>query len=253
MTELRIGEHRLTLEAISEVARGGRKVMLTDSARAAMERSRALVERLTAGGAGAPKVYGVNTGFGALAEVRVDAQQIRELQKNLVRSHAAGVGAPLEREVVRTMLLLRAQVLATGLSGVRPVVCDLLCELLNRGVHPVIPRKGSLGASGDLAPLAHLALVVMGEGEAEHAGRVRPAAEALQAAGLAPLLFEAKEGLALVNGTQLMTGEGALAILDGEAMCRAADLSGAMSLEALKGTPRAFDPRIVQFALRLTF
>jgi len=245
MTELRIGEHRLTLEAISEVARGGRKVMLTDSARAAMERSRALVERLTAGGAGAPKVYGVNTGFGALAEVRVDAQQIRELQKNLVRSHAAGVGAPLEREVVRTMLLLRAQVLATGLSGVRPVVCDLLCELLNRGVHPVIPRKGSLGASGDLAPLAHLALVVMGEGEAEHAGRVRPAAEALQAAGLAPLLFEAKEGLALVNGTQLMTGEGALAILDGEAMCRAADLSGAMSLEALKGTPRAFDPRIV--------
>jgi histidine ammonia-lyase len=240
-----IGQEPLSLEAIARVAREAARVALGKEARSRMERSRAYIDGVLSGGPSAPNVYGVNTGFGALAEVRISASEIRELQKNLVRSHAAGVGAPLPREVVRGMLLLRAEVLALGYSGVRPELCEHLCEMLNRGVHPVIPSKGSVGASGDLAPLAHLALVVQGEGEAEHRGRILPGAEALAAAGLAPLELLAKEGLALVNGTQLMTAEGALAILDGEALCLAADLAGALSLEALKGTPRAFDPRIL--------
>jgi histidine ammonia-lyase len=245
MTELLLGEKTLTIEAIEDVARRGRKVVLAPPARQRIERARAYVDRVVAGGPQAPNVYGVNTGFGALAEVRISPGEIRELQKNLVRSHAAGVGAPLAREVVRAMLLLRAQVLALGHSGVRVELVELLCSMLNRGVHPVIPRKGSVGASGDLAPLAHLALVAMGEGEAEHMGRVTSGGEAMAAAQLEPLTFEAKEGLALVNGTQLMTAEGALALADAELLCRSADLCGAFSLEALKGTPRAFDPRVV--------
>jgi histidine ammonia-lyase len=218
--------------------------MLNAGARARMEASRQYIAQLVRGGANAPSVYSVNTGFGALAEKRIGPDELRALQRNIVRSHAAGVGAPLEREVVRAMLLLRAQVLALGYSGVRPELCELLLAMLARGVHPVVPRKGSLGASGDLAPLAHLALVVIGEGEAEYDGRVMPGAEAMRAAGLNTLELEAREGLALLNGTQLMTGEGALAIHDALALCRAADLAGALSLEALKGTPRAFDPRI---------
>src|SRR5215470_20384815 len=244
MTELLLGEETLTIEAIGAVARHGRKVVLSKPARQRIERARAYVDHVVAGGPQASNVYGVNTGFGALAEVRISPGQIRELQKNLVRSHAAGVGAPLAREVVRGMLLLRAEVLALGHSGVRVELVELLCNMLNRGVHPVIPRKGSVGASGDLAPLAHLALVAMGEGEAEHMGRVMGGREALSAARLSPLVFEAKEGLALVNGTQLMTAEGALALADAELLCRSADLCGALSLEALKGTPRAFDPRV---------
>jgi histidine ammonia-lyase len=244
MRELTLGETPLSLEAIAQVARQGLKVVLGVSARQRMARSRAFIEQVVAGGPQAPNVYGVNTGFGALAEVRISPAQIRELQQNLVRSHAAGVGAPLEREVVRALLLLRAQVLALGCSGVRPELADLLLAMLNRGCHPVVPGKGSVGASGDLAPLAHLALVAMGEGEAELDGRVLPGNEALAAAGLEPLVFEAKEGLALVNGTQLMTAEGALALHDAEALGRMADVAGALSLEALKGTPRAFDPRI---------
>ncbi|MCA1663650.1 MAG: histidine ammonia-lyase, partial [Myxococcales bacterium] len=174
----------------------------------------------------------------------ISADEIRNLQRNLIRSHAAGVGPPLPIAVVRAMMLLRAQVLSLGHSGVRSVVCELLCEMLNRGVHPVIPQKGSVGASGDLAPLAHLALVVMGEGEAFVDGTRMPGDRALAKVGLSPVPFEAKEGISLVNGTQCMTALGALAILDAEDAARLADLVGAMSLEALKGTPRAFDPRI---------
>src|SRR5215471_5883526 len=180
MRALAIGVDELHLEDICGVARAGRSVMLAPAARGRMQASRAFVDRIADGGAEAPHVYGVNTGFGALAEVRIGASQIRELQQNLVRSHAAGVGAPLERDVVRAMLLLRAHVLATGHSGVRPVVVDTLCAMLERGVHPVIPRKGSLGASGDLAPLAHLALVVIGEGEAELGGRILAGGEAMR-------------------------------------------------------------------------
>src|SRR4051794_16804662 len=239
-----LGVDPLTLEAIAQVARAGKKVQLGPEARARIDAARQVVDRIADGGDAAPAVYGVNTGFGFLADVRISADEIRNLQRNLIRSHAAGVGAPLPEPVVRAMMLLRAQVLSLGHSGVRAVVCDLLCEMLNRGVHPVIPSKGSVGASGDLAPLAHLALVVMGEGEAFLDGKRLPGDRALAQAGLAPVPFEAKEGISLVNGTQCMTALGALALVDAEDAARLADLIGAMSLEALKGTPRAFDARI---------
>jgi histidine ammonia-lyase len=235
----------LTLAAISEVARGGRKVTIGAAARAAMDRARGVVDDVVAGGDAAPAVYGVNTGFGALAEVRISAAEVTRLQQNLVRSHAAGVGAPLPREAVRAMMLLRAAVLATGRSGARTICCERLCELLDAGVHPVIPARGSVGASGDLAPLAHLALGMIGEGFAEYRGETVPAAEALRRANIAPLVLEAKEGLTLLNGTQHMTAVGGLALHDAAATCVVADIAGALSLEALKGTVRAFDPRVV--------
>jgi histidine ammonia-lyase len=234
----------LTLEVIADVARAGRKVALSTRARERLDAARAVVEHIQRGGDQAPAVYGVNTGFGFLADVRISAEAIRDLQRNLIRSHAAGVGPSLAVEVVRGMLLLRAQVLSLGYSGVRAEVCELLCEMLNRGVHPVVPSKGSVGASGDLAPLAHLALVVMGEGEAIVDGQIVPGGEALARAGLQPIVFEAKEGISLVNGTQCMTAIGALALVDAEDAARLADVVGALSLEALKGTPRAFDARI---------
>jgi histidine ammonia-lyase len=239
-----LGDERLTLAVLAEVARGGRRVALSPGAARRMAISRAAVEKIAAGGAEAPRVYGVNTGFGALAEVAVGPEQIRELQRNLVRSHAAGVGDPLPTDVVRAMMLLRAAVLARGQSGVRVALAELLCELLNRGVHPVIPSQGSVGASGDLAPLAHLALVVIGEGEAEVGGQLLPGDRALAAAGLAPLSLEAKEGLSLVNGTQLMTAAGGLAVHDGLALAQTADVTGVMSLETIKGSRRPFEPRI---------
>jgi histidine ammonia-lyase len=236
----------LTLEVIGAVAHRTRPVSprLAPAARERVLAARAVVERIQQGGDSAPAVYGVNTGFGFLADVRISADQIRELQRNLVRSHAAGVGAPLPLPVVRAMVLLRAQVLALGHSGVRLEVAELLLELLARDVVPWIPSKGSVGASGDLAPLAHLALVAMGEGRAWFGGELLPGEVALHRAGLQPVAFEAKEGISLVNGTQCMVAQGALALLDAEDAARLADLIGACSLEALKGTPRAFDPRI---------
>jgi histidine ammonia-lyase len=241
-----LGETTLSLAIIAAVARGRAAVSLGPAARARMTASRAVIESVLAGGVSAPAVYGVNTGFGALAEVRISPDEIRALQRNLVRSHSSGVGAPLPRDAVRAMMLLRAAVLARGHSGARPEVADLLCRMLAAGVHPVIPSRGSVGASGDLAPLAHLALGVIGEGEAELDGRVLPSAEALSRAGLAPLELEAKEGLTLLNGTQHMTAVGGLAVFDAEATCVVADIAGAMSLEALKGTVRAFDERILE-------
>ncbi|CAN5319853.1 histidine ammonia-lyase [soil metagenome] len=241
----RLGDDDLTLEALGEVARGRSRVEIGSEARSRMIASRAVVDEVVAGGDAAPAVYGGNTGFGALAEVRISAAQVTRLQQNLVRSHAAGVGAPLPREAVRGMMLLRAAVLATGRSGARPVCCERLCELLNAGVHPVIPTRGSVGASGDLAPLAHLALGMIGEGSCEYRGEIMPAAAALAAAGIPALLLEAKEGLTLLNGTQHMTSLGGLTILDADDTARIADLAGAMSLEALKGTARAFDARVI--------
>src|SRR6185437_12683611 len=161
------------------------------------------------------------------------------------RSHASGIGAPLPRDAVRAMMLLRAAVLATGRSGARALCCERLCELLNAGVHPVIPARGSVGASGDLAPLAHLALGMIGEGNAEYRGETMPAADALRRADIAPLVLQAKEGLTLLNGTRHMTSVGGLAIFDAEHTARVADLAGALSLEALKGTVRAFDERVI--------
>jgi histidine ammonia-lyase len=241
----RLGDDDLTLEALADVARGNRKVEIGTAAHAGMARARAVVDEVVAGGDAAPAVYGVNTGFGALAEVRISAAQVAQLQVNLVRSHAAGVGQPLPRDAVRGMMLLRAAVLATGRSGARPLCCERLCELLNAGVHPVIPTRGSVGASGDLAPLAHLALGMIGEGLAEYRGEIMPAAKALAAAKIPVLVLEAKEGLTLLNGTQHMTSVGGLAIHDADATARVADLAGAMSLEALKGTARAFDERVI--------
>ena len=189
-------------------------------------------------------VYGVNTGFGKLSDVRIDPDKLRELQLNLVRSHSCGLGNPLSEAESRAMLLLRANVLACGLSGARPVLIDTLLAMLERGVTPVIPEKGSVGASGDLAPLAHLALATIGEGEAFYEGERLTGSEALQRAGIEPLKLEVKEGLALLNGTQAMGAVGGLALHRAERVTRLADVAGAMSLEALRGTPVAFDERI---------
>jgi len=189
----------LTFDQLDDVVFSGAEVALAAAARAGMEASRAVIERLVASGEVA---YGVNTGFGAMAAVRISADQIRRLQLNLIRSHACGVGPPLSEPETRALLLLRANALAKGLSGVRPIVVEVLCAMLNRRVHPVIPSQGSVGASGDLAPLAHLALVVVGEGEALSGGEKLPGGEALHRAGIAPLTLEAKEGLSLLNGTR---------------------------------------------------
>ena len=231
----------LTLADIESVALAARPVSIAPDAVARVTQSRALIEQILAAG---QTVYGVNTGFGKLSDVRIPPEKLTELQFNLVRSHAGGVGQPLSEGESRAMLLLRANVLAKGFSGVRPALLQLLVALLNAGVHPVIPEKGSVGASGDLAPLAHLALVVIGEGEAFYRGERMPGGEALRRAGLQPLQLAAKEGLALLNGTQAMTAVGALAVARARRVAQLADLAGAMSLEALMGTPAAFDPRI---------
>ena len=195
----------LSLEALEDVARRGRPVVFGPEERARVTRSRAAIDAITRAGDAGPPVYGVNTGFGALSETRISAADVRQLQKNLVRSHSTGIGPDLGVAEVRGMMLLRAQVLGLGASGVRPELIDLLCEMLDKGVHPRIPAQGSVGASGDLAPLAHLALAMIGEGEARVGdGPHEPASEALARAGVKPVALEAKEGLALINGTQLM-------------------------------------------------
>ncbi|WP_263357563.1 histidine ammonia-lyase [Acidicapsa ligni] len=235
----------ITLSEIESVASfattGHCLVVITPEALARAAASREVIEQILATG---QTVYGVNTGFGKLADVRIPSEHLAQLQTNLVRSHACGLGEPLSEAESRAMLLLRANVLAKGFSGVRPALLELLVAMLNAGVHPIIPAKGSVGASGDLAPLAHLALVVIGEGEAIFQGQRMSGAEALTAAGLAPLKLAAKEGLALLNGTQAMTAVGALVTHRARYLVQTADLAGAMSLEALKGTPTAFDSRI---------
>jgi histidine ammonia-lyase len=239
MIELR--GQRLTLSEIVAVASGQEQVMLSAEARARCHASRAVVEQIVAENRA---VYGVNTGFGKLSDVRIDPDKLSELQLNLVRSHSCGLGNPLSEIEVRAMLLLRANVLACGLSGARSIVAETLVAMLEQGVTPVIPEKGSVGASGDLAPLAHLALAAIGEGEAFYKGERLAGSEALKRAGIRPLQLEVKEGLALLNGTQAMGAVGALALHRAERVTHLADVAGAMSLEALKGTPVAFDERI---------
>jgi histidine ammonia-lyase len=234
------GEH-LTLEDLYRTVFDGAEAELAPAARERMNASRALVDRLTQTDL---RVYGVNTGFGKMASKHISQEEIRHLQLNLVRSHACGVGPPLNEFVTRAMLALRANAIAKGFSGVRPVVPETLLMMLNRGVHPVIPSQGSVGASGDLAPLAHLAQVAIGEGEAMFQGRQRPGAEALQEAGIVPLVLGAKEGLALLNGTQAMLALLALALHQGEIAIETADVAVALSLDALRGSPAAFDARI---------
>src|SRR5579862_3025699 len=231
---------QLTIEDVCAAAAGG-GAALSAAATAKMERSRSVVERLAAGHA---PVYGVNTGVGLLADVRVAPADLDQLQRNVVRSHSAGVGDPLPRAETRAMMLIRANVLAKGFSGIRPVVAERLCDLLNRGVTPVVPGRGSVGASGDLAPLAHMALVVIGEGEAFYEGARMPGGEALTRAGIAPIDLQSKEGISLLNGTQAMLATGCLALEQCELLARAADVVCAMSLDGLRGTPRAFDRRI---------
>jgi histidine ammonia-lyase len=241
MNRLILNGQPLKLTEIEAVAVDGCVVEIAAAARERMAASRELVERIVAAG---QTVYGVNTGFGKLADVRISPENLAQLQTNLVRSHAGGVGRPLSEAEARAMLLLRANVLAKGFSGSRVEVAELLAAMLNEGVHPVIPEKGSVGASGDLAPLAHLALVVIGEGEAFYNGERVSGGEALRRAGLGPIELAAKEGLALLNGTQAMVAVGGLAVARAERLVRLADLAGAMSLDALMGTPAAFDRRI---------
>jgi histidine ammonia-lyase len=234
------GEH-LTVEEVEDVARGSAAVSLAPAAIEKMRASREPVERLAEGDA---PIYGVNTGVGLLADIRIPREQLDLLQLNVVRSHAAGVGPPLDTAIVRAMMLIRANVLAKGFSGIRPVVAELLCDLLNHNVTPVIPEQGSVGASGDLAPLAHMALVLAGEGEAMFESVALPGGEALRRAGLAPLTFHPKEGLSLINGTQAMLAIGCLELAASEVLADSADVIAAMTLDALRGTPVAFDERI---------
>jgi histidine ammonia-lyase len=243
MDPIRLDGDRLTLEQLYSIALDGAPAEIPASARERMNSSRAAIERLLVSG---EKVYGVNTGFGKMATVRISPAEIRHLQTNLVRSHACGVGHALSETATRAMLALRANALAKGFSGVRPVVPDTLAAMLNRGVLPVIPSKGSVGASGDLAPLAHLAQVVIGEGEAVYQGKKLGGGEAMRAAGIAPLVLEAKEGLALLNGTQAMLALLALALREAEIAVDTADVATALSLDALRGSPAAFDARIAR-------
>ncbi len=234
------GKH-LTLEVIRDVAQNEAPVRVTESARERVAAARRLVDEKFGNG---DAIYGVTTGFGRLANVTVEPKDAAQLQLNLVRSHAAGTGEPLAREFVRAAGVLRVSSLSAGHSGVRESTLDLLVGLLNRGVTPVVPRQGSVGASGDLAPLAHMTLTLIGEGEAFYRGERMPSARALQLAGLEPIELGAKEGLALVNGTEVMTGIAALCQLRAERLLAAADIIGAMSLEAFLGTDRVFDRRL---------
>ncbi len=242
MNALHISGDDLTLEAVREVASQGRPVILSADARAMVDRSRGVVTEIVASNTLA---YAITTGVGKLSDVRIGGEQIRELQVNLVRSHAVGVGEPLSRAETRAMMLLRANSLAKGYSGVRAIVIDTLCELLNRGVTPFVPSQGSVGASGDLAPLAHLALTLIGEGECLNSAGARiPSNEALQSAQIKPLALEAKESISLINGTQGMLAVGTLALLAAETLVDSADVLGGLSCDALQGTDAAFDERI---------
>jgi histidine ammonia-lyase len=242
MQALHINGNDLTLEAVREVAVRDQPVLLAPDAREAVDRARAVVEELVAGN---QVSYAITTGVGRLSDVRIAGNQIRELQLNLVRSHAVGVGDPLPRAETRAMMLLRANSLAKGYSGIRSIAIDALCQMLNRKVTPYVPCQGSVGASGDLAPLAHLALALIGEGECmDETGRRIPSADALGQAQLKPLVLEAKEAVSLINGTQAMLGIGALALLAAETLVDSADVIGALTLDALRGTDVAFDERI---------
>ena len=242
MQALHINGNDLALEEVRDVAVERRPVLLDPAARAGVDRARAVVDALVANN----KVsYAITTGVGKLADVRIAGDQIRELQINLVRSHAVGVGEPLSIPESRAMMLLRANSLSKGLSGVRAIVIDTLCNLLNRSVTPVVPSQGSVGASGDLAPLGHLALAMIGEGECfDDKGARLPGGEALRRAGIKPLVLEAKEAVSLINGTQGMLAVGGLALLAAETLVDTADVIGALTLDALRGTDVAFDERI---------
>jgi len=242
LNALHITGNDLTLEAVREVAADRRATLLAPDARELVKQARAVVDDIVASN---KLAYAITTGVGKLSDVRIAGEQIRELQINLVRSHAVGVGPPLPVAETRAMMLLRANSLAKGHSGVRPVVIDTICEMLNRGVTPVVPSQGSVGASGDLAPLAHLALTLIGEGECfDEKGARIPSAQAVKRAQIKPLVLESKEAISLINGTQAMLAVGTLALLAAEILVDSADVLGGLSCDALKGTDAAFDERI---------
>jgi histidine ammonia-lyase len=241
ISTLLIDGNSLSLEDLKPVLERTVNVALSDSARQQLASSRQLVEQILSSG---QAVYAITTGFGKFKDVRIAPEDSHKLQRNLILSHSAGVGPRFDQAVVRLAVLLRANALAKGYSGIRTEVVDLLLGCLNNGVHPMIPEQGSLGASGDLAPLAHMALVLIGEGEAELNGRVLKGHDALSAVGLEPVTLEAKEGLALINGTQIMAAIASLVLLEAEHLAKLADIIGAMSLEAQLGSPRPFDEAV---------
>jgi histidine ammonia-lyase len=242
LNALHISGNDLTLEAVREVAEQRRPVLLSADARQGVDRARAVVDEIVSSN---KLAYAVTTGVGKLSDVRIAGDQIRELQVNLVRSHAVGVGDALPIAETRAMMLLRANSLAKGYSGVRAIVIDTLCEMLNRGVTPFVPSQGSVGASGDLAPLAHLALALIGEGEClDASGKRIPSSDAMKQAQIKPLKLEAKESISLINGTQGMLAVGTLALLAAETLVDSADVLGGLCCDALKGTDTAFDERI---------
>ncbi len=238
MQEIIIDGNSLTLEMVRQVAVQGASIKLSEIAREKVIKCREYVDSIIAKG---EIVYGLTTGFGKFSTVNIPRENIAELQLNLIRSHATSVGEPYTEIETRAIMLLRIAVLAKGHSGIRIQTLDSLIAMLNAGVHPVIPKRGSVGASGDLSPLSHLALVLIGEGEAIYKGQRIGGCEAMQLAGIKPVKLEAKEGLALNNGTQVMAALGALNLLEAEKLCRYADVVASMSIDALKGTPRAFD------------
>jgi len=239
---VRVDGRSLTVEAVVAVARGGALVEISPEAMRRVADSRVVVDSSVAR---SRVVYGVTTGFGKFSDVVIGPHQVEALQRNLILSHSAGVGRPIDEEVVRGIMLLRINALCKGYSGVRPETLMTLVEMLNRRVHPVVPEKGSLGASGDLAPLAHLCAVMIGAGEAFYRGRRMSGMEAMRAAGISPVVLQAKEGLALINGTQAMSAFGCLAVSDAEVLAKTADIAAALSVEALRGIPAAFSERLI--------
>jgi len=241
MTPIQLDGKSLTLEKVIQIARGGAEVTLTTEAQAAIQRSRDYVDKLVAEGR---TVYGITTGFGEFAKIAIGAEDVEQLQRNLIVSHACGIGQFLSEEIARAIMLLRINALSTGYSGIRLVVVQTLIDMLNAGVTPVIPEKGSLGASGDLAPLAHMALPLIGLGEAFYQGEFLQGGEAMARAGIAPVTLAAKEGLALINGTQVMTAIGALTVYDSNNLLKLADIAAALTMEALNGITDAYNPSL---------
>lgn len=241
MKTLLLDGNSLTVEQVRALSVPGIRIGISAAAKKRMRASRALVEEWVERG---ETIYGVTTGFGELATVRIGRDNIEQLQLNLIRSHSAGAGEPLPESVVRAMMVLRLNALAKGFSGIRVETAEYIPKMYNRGIIPVIPSRGSVGSSGDLAPLSHLVLAMIGEGPVTFRGRRMPALRAMKAAGLKPVRLNAKEGLALVNGTQMMAAIGCLALAEAERLCKIADIAGAMSTEALKGSDTAFDDRI---------
>ncbi|RJS81477.1 histidine ammonia-lyase [Candidatus Bathyarchaeota archaeon] len=241
MHEIYIDGESLKINDVVKVARENAKVVISEEVKEKVRKCRQVLEKMIEEN---KTIYGVNTGFGALSKIKISPSDIKQLQSNLIRSHSTGVGKPLSTDVVRATMLLRANTLAKGYSGIRLETLETLVEMLNRGVHPIIPAKGSVGASGDLAPLSHMILVLMGEGKAEYQGEVMSGKEAMEKAGIKPVQLEFKEGIALNNGTQLMTAMAALTVYDAENLIKTAEAAAALTLEALIGVYDAFDEKI---------